>query len=648
MKYLLLTISFLFLSLLIQAQGLGQDGGQGVGLSEACLRTLGAPVELYKGLEDEEYSLDPHYDESGRIKYYGLADIIRLNYSYNDEGQIASKILYVRNDVDDIWKKYKETTYIYSENRLKEELVSVWWLNELLLSISSEVKEPNYRIHTLHRFGNSEKTDTMKVKMTSIDIDTLEMTAIKYLNEKMLCDSLILYNEPLIAYQKWVMTYDDSNRCTKRSLYFHRNISPFDIPEIFFIDPEAYTSQRENMEPHTVWWYAYEIKTVYDTNKTVYTHIAINNKKTYELILGYDTCKQLTEQTFTYCDRLLTKGTFSYDKQGRTIVNKEIQSGNLTYFSNLGVFKYSLQYDTEGQQIATYHRYDNDDKKYNKWRESFTRSTPSGLVTSFRKNNYYKEGGLSSTEKGENVYNDKGMLTRLICHFWDDDDTYKWYETIDYVFDYDAHGNKILSEYYQKIDADSPREGRSKNVYRYNAMRQIIYEEYFKFKNGAWTNNTKKYFTFSPTGKSTSYTEYGWHDDMWSGVKRDSTVYNTDDRPKMQIDYRWHRNEKDWKLWDLTEYEYTSHDSINTEIKRFYHYRYNEMTPSHFTAKASGPNYSSISKGVWDDDASNWAERSKQVYYIDENGYQISEEYEWDEERNELISLEMKKKKSRK
>lgn len=631
MKYKLFTIFFLSLPLFIQAQNIGFD--------ESGLRTLGAPLQLFEGLQEGEYSLDPHYDESGRIKYYGLGDIVRLSYSYNDTGQIETKTLYVRNDADNVWKKSRETSYTYLGGKLKEELTLQWKLSPF--AGSSEIKEPDSRRHIRYVSGDRDKTDTMKIKMTFASGEEYKSSGVKYLNEKMLCDSLILYNDECIPYQKWVMTYDNKNRCTNRSVYFYRTIPPFSINEILGEDAQTYTSEVENMEPHILWWYAYEVKTVYDTDKTIYTCTTINNKKVYELALDYDAAKRLTGQMLTSRDGILTKGTFSYDKQGRTIVNKEILGGKLSEFRSLDIFRYDLQYNAEGQQVVTYNRYDRADEKYYKWRESFTRSTPSGLITFFRKNDYREDGELESTEKGENLYNDNGMLTRQITYFWDYD-TNDWYERVKYIFDYDAQGNEILREYSLKSDEKSPWEGQSKNVYRYDASRRIIYDEYFKFSKGAWTNDTKKHYTFSPTGKSTSYTEYEWYDQSWKGVKRDSTTYNTDDSLKMQINYRWDSDTNKWDSWDKTEYEYTSRDSVNTETKKFYRFRDNQCEPWNFSSESRGPKSFAISQGMWDDASGSWTETSKQASYVDKDSYLVSEEYGWDREQNELVGLEKK------
>ncbi|NDV96884.1 hypothetical protein D0T84_18515 [Dysgonomonas sp. 521] len=38
--------------------------------------------------------------------------------------------------------------------------------------------------------------------------------------------------------------------------------------------------------------------------------------------------------------------------------------------------------------------------------------------------------------------------------------------------------------------------------------RRIVYNEYFDFRKGAWINDTKRFYTFSPTGKSSSNTVY--------------------------------------------------------------------------------------------------------------------------------------------
>lgn len=419
-------------------------------------REMGSPFPTFEGLPPEKCTFDPHYNASGQIEYYSFADMMRLNYSYNDKGQVEKKTLFLRFDADMIWQKFQETSYTYSGGKPVQERVADW--KDEMYNDAGIVEPALYSL-TEYIPDVTGKTDTVKSTEKRQNDKTYNLLAVRYLNSKGLPDSVITFNEEnlLVPSFKFVQEYDKKNRCIRKKVYSRH---PGWVSEKFLQEDTdsllaEFEEQSAKVDEHSFyWWHAYSIEALYNSDKTTYTCITPKGEVTYQLTLNNDKQGRLIGQTLIHKGDIYSKAEFSYDNQGRTLVNKEVLQGELSRIGRLDAFRYDLEYNDNGQKKVTYYKYEEDENMFRKYQEFLSRSTSSGLITFFEKTEFYDEGDIAIRSKGSNTYNEAGLLTQQIKSQINSEG--RWYERSKYVYEYNNKGVLISDEYYLKEDNNSP------------------------------------------------------------------------------------------------------------------------------------------------------------------------------------------------
>lgn len=130
-----------------------------------------------------------------------------------------------------------------------------------------------------------------------------------------------------------------------------------------------------------------------------------------------------------------------------------------------------------------------------------------------------------------------------------------WVGSSKKVNEYDAKGNKTLSEVYSGWENNAWK-GKSRTASVFDANNKEIEKYTYKWTSTGWANNywySKQYDGTKVIDEAT----YSWKDENWVGSSRTSRTYSGS---KISDEIVWKWNETDWEHKSRIETEYTSNN----------------------------------------------------------------------------------------
>lgn len=317
--------------------------------------------------------------------------------------------------------------------------------------------------------------------------------------------------------------------------------------------------------------------------------------------------------------------TVDFDAETMVSITQEMDwSGEMT---NSEKQEISMVSDTA--LILTY-EWSSYDEEWNLTGKEYLYSTPTFYSTESYTYDSYSESWRGDN-KEEVGYNAEGKEIMWADYYWDWDD--KWVGNSKYEEDYDARGNQILSAYYywnedkwigsykSEYAFDSKDyeilnvqyewdfvnncwHGYSRSICAYDAHGNRILDEYYNdMEDGIWIGSYKEEYAFDDNDNQISYIHYTWNNDIKAFVGRykEETLYNAAGDRCGYADYEW--------------------DSVK-----------NAWVGSYKMYRESGDNYMITENYGWDDETGTWVGTDKHYEtYTDEewqNGT-ITDCYKW-------------------
>ena len=110
--------------------------------------------------EPELFYLDPNYDQSNRISYYSLGDILKVEYKYDHQHRPTDKTTYVIDKDDLVWKQSMTTVFNYRDNKLVSEVTT------LFSSAAVEV----CNIKKMISYNETQSIDTIRMEYKEVKV----------------------------------------------------------------------------------------------------------------------------------------------------------------------------------------------------------------------------------------------------------------------------------------------------------------------------------------------------------------------------------------------------------------------------------------------------------------------------------------------
>lgn len=634
--------------------------------------------------EPELYILEPNYGKDGQVEYYSLADLMKVQYTYNDQRRPLRKILYVMDKYICQWEEMMVTDFIYQNNCLVSEQV-------VQLSDGDSI----YRINRDITYDDKHHTDTTRTTLEWLDkqyegrvnlnVDEDGYT-IRYLNRHNQPDSAIyIYQQADYSFRlKYSYTYNKKQQLIASQFY---NKIEGDAGNVSWQKVSEYEIKRDKNQIE------YTLKTkMFDAEAGEYMEdldSATYAKHLKDVILQYvmstDKAGRITNRQLRFCDHLVMDNQLSYNVNGQTDVNQKFDlderfmhiygmsgmNGSLRgILSEMKHLRYTVTHQGDCKQSVF--SLDEQQKKV----EFNTCFLPDGKLHTIEMIRY-DDGEVDDHDKYEYKYLSDGFVEKIEYTDYGDglephvkllykedsegrtlykekflsDESKQWKPEEKGIYAYDKYGNKCHHETYLYDTYGGNKSkwrGDSWKEWVYDAKKQNIELRTKIWEDGKWNNSRIEQTAYDDDGRKILDASYRWHteEQSWLGVSKDSMYFDDARTLTGSIRYEWDRKAKTWSPgWrketetetkeDPTGWGLYSSKRVTTFI-----WEKDKWLPNEQRVDKNDWKESFYSISLWNEEKQKWITERKEIKKTEESGATLIEEYKWNEELGELDGIE--------
>ncbi len=655
-----------------------------------------------ESMQPEMFFLAPHYDSNNQLTYYSFGDFLKVAYTFDKQNRPQKKIFYTWDKYDYKWETQNETFFTYYGNRLIEERTEQLYpkvegqsVTKTKLSIISKQYSFNPQLNT-EKIIHSIDMPEISFVYSGYSTSTIST---KYLNKYNLPDSMIVEgvrNGETWWISKVIYSYDNKQRNTRTEAFY---------------------------KYEDFWTPTYSFNVKYEKNKIIYTQFFAPRKKWKEydevalldsaedselenmvsddseeededefeyeypdtvlFTISFDNKNRITSQYLQSRKSVILDTRYSYDTQGRTLINHEqnfdeyllrsIVMPGVNVMKGLECLRYSTIYDKDNCSYSIYHK-KNEEGNMIKMAEINNCYSPEETLLSHKFIRYEDDGDVDDFKQIDFKYNADGLSGESIEYrdYRDIDENEKkiepdekiifrnnaagqriyeekfrysdentWKPSDKYIYDYDENGFEKYAENLSYSTYDKKWEGKYCCSYKRDDKNRILSEENKHWYDGKWENSTQENFSYDTNNNKILIDKYKWDSQniCWKGVYHDTFVYNDNGDKTEEVEYGWDENQKQWNPKWKTEYYQTPKRELNSEEKKtIYKWEENQWIPNQqsFNKKTRDSGYTEISSySKWNRERKDWDMHSLDNRYWSEN-VESEEEYEWNTSLNIL------------
>lgn len=333
-----------------------------------------------------------------------------------------------------------------------------------------------------------------------------------------------------------------------------------------------------------------------------------------------------------------SKTEWTYSDAGQVTSKAEYyMRGGQWYGSNKQEFEYNAAGLIIAQNDYSFD-YSNPDSSYvtNRVEYTYTESGESKDIFTYTYDWYGDTLQLASKKIAEIT---DGRITAYVTSTYDSWNA-EWTPQNRTTFTYADNGMVTTLES-QWLSYDSVWQNTNQETLLLDSLGRTLYIESYSYSSwyGSWVGDEKAEYAYDERGKVIMEAYYNWNrsDSAWVGSYKYEEAYNAQGREILSASYLWDNERQDW-YGRYNRYEYAYDDNGNqTMYARYYWddelWAWKGSSKSEYEYDADGTNVMSTYYNDTDS-LGNWIGSSKSSYYY-KDGVRYSEDYEWDEDRQD-------------